>query len=303
MNDKTWLLKERQKLPLDMKVSMSKERIKEWHNYWKGKVYVSFSGGKDSTVLLHLVRSLFPEVEAVFVDTGLEYPEIRRFVKSIENVTWLKPAMRFDEVVKKYGYPVISKMQAQYIEQFRTGSEHMRELRWYGKVYNGTLNYKISEEWKFLTKAPFNISDKCCNIIKKNPIKKYNKESNKKGFIGIMASDSIQRKKQYLQNGCNAFDLGVSRPLSFWNDSDIWEYIKKFNTPYSSIYDMGCERTGCMFCMFGVHLEKGENRFQRMKRTHPKQWDYCINKLGCGKVLDLIGVDYKDAYPLFSGTE
>ena len=61
---------------------------------------------------------------------------------------------------------------------------------------------------------------------------------------------------------------------------------------YSEIYDMGEKRTGCMFCMFGVHLEKGENRFQRMKKTHPKQYDYCINKLGCGEVLDFIGVEY-----------
>lgn len=48
-----------------------------------------------------------------------------------------------------------------------------------------------------------------------------------------------------------------------------------------------------MFCGFGVHLEKGENRFQRMALTHPKQYDYCINRLGLGEVLDYIGVDYK----------
>jgi len=56
---------------------------------------------------------------------------------------------------------------------------------------------------------------------------------------------------------------------------------------------MGYTRTGCMFCMFGVHLEKGDNRFQMMAKTHPKIHDYCINKLGCGEVLDYIGVDYK----------
>lgn len=65
--------------------------------------YISFSGGKDSTVLLHLVRKLYPEIEAVFVDTGLEYPEIKQFVKSIDNVTILRPKMMFNEVINKYG--------------------------------------------------------------------------------------------------------------------------------------------------------------------------------------------------------
>ena len=54
----------------------------------------------------------------------------------------------------------------------------------------------------------------------------------------------------------------------------------------------GAKRTGCMFCMFGVHLEKEPNRFQRMALTHPKQYEFCIHKLGCGKVLDFLGVPY-----------
>lgn len=74
-----------------------------------GQVYISFSGGKDSTVLLDLARRIYPDIEAVFCDTGLEYPEIRDFVKTFDNVTWIKPEMRFDKVIEKYGYPVIGK--------------------------------------------------------------------------------------------------------------------------------------------------------------------------------------------------
>ena len=84
--------------------------ITEWYKHWEEKVYVAFSGGKDSTVLLHLVRSIYPEVPAVFSDTGLEYPEIKAFVRSVENVVWLRPKMSFKEVIEKYGYPVVSKM-------------------------------------------------------------------------------------------------------------------------------------------------------------------------------------------------
>ena len=104
-----WQLKQLQGLPLEVKIEKTKLRIREWYEHWDGEVYVSFSGGKDSTVLLHIVRELYPDVKAVFVDTGLEYPEIREFVKSIENVDWLKPKMTFKEVIEKYGYPVISK--------------------------------------------------------------------------------------------------------------------------------------------------------------------------------------------------
>ena len=103
-------LRQRQALPLEIKVRMTQQRIREWINEFGVEgVYVSFSGGKDSTVLLHLVRELYPNVPAVFVDTGLEYPEIRDFVKKFDNVTWLKPKMNFKQVINKYGYPFISK--------------------------------------------------------------------------------------------------------------------------------------------------------------------------------------------------
>ena len=88
-----WELKQKQSLPLEAKIAMILRRIREWYEYWDGNVYVSFSGGKDSTVLLHLVRQYYPDVPAVFSDTGLEFPEIREFVKTVQNVTWLRPAI------------------------------------------------------------------------------------------------------------------------------------------------------------------------------------------------------------------
>ena len=107
-----------QALPLDVKIEKTKRRIKEWYDYWDGQVYVSFSGGKDSTVLLDLVRNVcgYTDVPAVFVDTGLEYPEIRRFVKEVNNVEWLKPKKNFKQVIKDYGYPFISKEVSNAVE-------------------------------------------------------------------------------------------------------------------------------------------------------------------------------------------
>ena len=98
-----------QALPLNIKVQKTKQRIREWYEHWNGEVYVSFSGGKDSTVLLHIAREMYPDIKAVFVDTGLEYPEIREFVRTFDNVEWLRPKKTFKQVVTEYGYPFISK--------------------------------------------------------------------------------------------------------------------------------------------------------------------------------------------------
>jgi len=294
-----WQLQQRQGLPLEMKELRTQIIIQQWYRYWGGKVYVSFSGGKDSTVLLDQVRRLYPEVPAIFVDTGLEYPEIREFVKTIENVTWVRPKMSFSKVLQEYGYPVVSKKIARFIHDLQNPTDRnvaTRNLRLTGMnrkgIYCSTM--KLPKKWLYLVDAPFKISERCCDALKKKPFKRYIRETGQHPLTGTMAAESHRRVQNYLQNGCNGFNLAdpISTPMGFWLEEDIWSYIKKYELPYSSIYDMGEKRTGCMFCMFGVHLEKGENRFQRMSKTHPKQYKYCIDKLDCGKVLDFLGVDY-----------
>lgn len=298
---KIYELQQKQSLPLSLKIQMSERRIREWYNHFDGKVYIAFSGGKDSTVLLDLVRSIYPNVSAVFVDTGLEYPEIRNFVKTVDNVIWLKPSMNFKKVIEKYGYPAISKEQSKYIYEWRNAKESskLKDIRWNGK--NG--NFCIANKWKKLALSNIPVSHMCCKIMKKQPFYKYEKLTKNKSFIGLLAQDSNQRTTQYLNTGCNNYNTKnpSSKPLSFWLEKDIWNYIKSKNIRYSKIYDMGYSRTGCMFCMFGVHLEQEPNRFQRMKQTHPKLYDYCIHQCGVDKVLDYIGVNYgnMDLYDFF----
>ena len=137
-----------------------------------------------------------------------------------------------------------------------------------------------------------------------------------------MAGESHLRQTMWLKNGCNGFNMKkpVSNPMSFWTEQDVLHYIKDNNLPIASVYGdiigcdgeiagqenffdllglqetlctTGCDRTGCMFCGFGCHLEKYPNRFQRLAKTHPKQYDYIINKLGFGEVLQYIGVEHK----------
>ena len=125
-------LKELQALPLDRKIQISQARIIEWYQRNKGNVVVSFSGGKDSTVLLHLVRSIYPDVPAVFSNTGLEYPEIQRFIRTFPNVEIVAPTMNFSEVISTYGYPLIGKEVAEaiyYARRIRSQSVNVERER------------------------------------------------------------------------------------------------------------------------------------------------------------------------------
>ena len=285
------ILQQRQLLPLEAKIMLSKNRIKEWYNNFYGEVYVSFSGGKDSTVLLHLVRSIYPEVKAVFIDTGLEYPEIKQFVNTINNVEIIRPKKNFVQVIKEYGYPVISKNVSRYVRDLQNPTENNKKTRRIRLGLEGGKVGILPKKWVKLVNAPFKCSEQCCDIMKKSPINLFEKKNKLKPFIGMMAEESRARKLR-LSKGCNSFNQKKpqSNPLSFWTTKDIWDYLNKFKVPYCKIYDTGIKRTGCMFCMFGVHLEKEPNRFQQMEQTHPQIHNYCINKLGCGKVLDYIGV-------------
>lgn len=275
---------------------LSKSRIKAAYAYADGNLYVSISGGVDSEVLLHLARSVFPDLLAVFVDTGLEYPENRAHVKTLPNVTWLRPNMTFQQVIQKYGFPVVSKEVAQKVSELKT--THSATLRNTLMFGDSKGNGKLSDCWKFLVDAPFKISHKCCDVLKKSPAKRFERETGRIPLIGIMAEDSRNRKTEYLVNGgCNMFKnvRPKSEPLAFWTKQDVWNYIRAYNLPYSKAYDLGYTLTGCMFCGFGVQRERSDlftkNKFELMRSTHPKQYKYCMDVLGLGQVLDYLHVN------------
>lgn len=304
-----WELAQKQSLTLDIKISMTKMRIQQWYLLYGGDVYVSFSEGKDSTVLLHIARQLYPDIPAVYCDTGLEYPELREFVKTIDNVTWLKPEMNFRKVIENYGYPVVSKETSQKIYEVRhTHSEKLRNIRLYGEGHSSS---KIAERWKFLIDAPFEVSHKCCEVMKKRPFRKYEKTTGFHPIVATMAEESELRKQSWLKYGCNAFGMKrpMSRPMSFWTECDVLEYLLTYDVPYASVYGeivedeknglktTGCQRTGCMFCMYGCHMEPSPNKFQRMAQTHPTIYHYCMKPwneggLGLADVLNFIGIEH-----------
>lgn len=324
-------LKTMQSWNLQKKIQVTTTRILEWYQKWECQCYVSFSGGKDSTVLADLCARVCKangyKLTLWFSNTGLEYPEIIKHTKFFAE--WLKEQYQievdliidspkdkdgkritFKDVILKYGYPIISKEVALKIYHYRRNpngcmgkffddnSEHIKK---YGKRFS-------LSRWKYLRDSNIPISHKCCDEMKKKPSKKFEKESRLKPIVGTMACESSMRKTQWQKTGCNSFngDRPMSKPISFWVEQDVLKYLKDFNIPYATVYGdiveekgklktTGCDRTGCYACMFGCHLEKEPNKFQRLKQTHPKLWEYCMKDLeegglGIKKVLDFIGV-------------
>lgn len=334
--------------PLARKIQVTQTRLIEWKVRFNGQIYISFSGGKDSTVLADLAARVYaanPDekdpLALAFMDTGLEYPEIQRFVPSFAdwlrttyripvNLETLYPEMTFPGVLSKYGYPVISKEVAKTVYYAKRGSKwainRIKGLDKHGKKEPFKDRFK---RYAHMLDAPFELSSYCCDVMKKLPSHKYAVESGKKVVLATMTEESALRQSAWLLHGCNAFEANTpkSAPMSFWTEQDVLQYLKMTGIPLAPVYgeivkadpqtslfDDGaqalkttkCDRTGCMYCMFGIMSDKEPNRFQRMKKTHPKQYAYCIGGghfengllkpdktgLGLGVILDYIGKPY-----------
>lgn len=297
-----------QALPLYLKIEMTRRRLQEYVQWAGGidKVYLAFSGGKDSTVLATIAHELYPNIKLVYSDTGLEFPEINEFVRKKISEGWdieiVRPKKNFLQVIDYYGYPVISKETSMAISRWRnTKCPIQKDYRMNGRVVDGKKQKVGVIPKKFHTLAKenkFKISEKCCDHIKKEPMKTFEKKTGRLPILGTMAGESRMRKVMWNKYGCNAFDnkAPYSAPMSFWVEDDVWEYIKDNNIEIAKPYAMGYHRTGCIWCGYGAHLEgkNGElNRFQMLKKTHYPLWKYVIYKLGFKEVLEELKIEYE----------
>lgn len=265
--------------------------------------YVSFSGGKDSTVLLDICRRFVSRnMKAVFDNTGNEYPEIVQFVRTMENVTIITPKLSIRQIIANNGFPLLSKETARGIRQAKTTkSERLRDIRLHGTdPARGLTSGKIPDTWQYLVNEPFMVSEKCCDILKKRPLARYQRETGEVPIIGTMASESRLRRQQYFLRGGNSWKENhlASYPLSIWTEADIREYIKKYNVRICTLYTRhGCTRTGCMFCGFGAHMEK-RSRFAVLYDLHPKLYEvfmrYENNGITYRQALRRIGIPLPD---------
>ena len=236
-----------QGMPLNLKVRMTKQRVREWvREFGEEGCCISFSGGKDSTVLLDIIRQDYPNIKAVFVDVPTQYPELRDFVKTFDNVDIVRPKMSFVQVCEKYGFPLVSKEVCQCVYEAKNGMRdgnvdtyRMRQLN--GSVIDPNTGKKSAfniPQWKFLLDAPFNVSHRCCGVMKKSPLHKYQKDHGYMLITAQMAEESRLRTQQWLINSCNGFDMKspISNPMAFWKEQDVLQYIYDNNLPICSVY-------------------------------------------------------------------
>lgn len=292
-----WQLRQRQSLSMDQKVIFTKQRFREYYDYFDGEVYICFSGGLDSHVLAEIGRSMYPDIELVLIP--IECPENIKLARTYTNVTFVSPKKSPLKVVNENGYPVVSKKVSKMIRQLQNPSsknENTRNLYLTGYTKDGRYlpHWKLPKKWQYLIDVDFRISEQCCDIMKKEPLKRFEKKTGKKPIIGTLAGESNQRERGYLISGCNTFETNImSRPMSIWHNSDVKEYLKVNEIKYSEVYDMGYNSTGCMWCMFGAHLEKEPNRFQLLAKTHPKLCDYYMNKLCIKDKLECLNIEHR----------
>ena len=347
-----------QALPLNIKVRMTAERIRNWVNeFGEDGVYVSFSGGKDSTVLVDIVRNVckYKDIPLVFVDVPTQYPELKEFAMAFDNIVILKPKISFAEVCEKYGFPIFSKEISECVADSRKyiriltdrQTDRHTEIPFAYRIADLIgIDRRVDKENKsftdlkmenipsellkapvkvkqlfgvkcdnfgsmydrsrylFMLDAPFDVSNQCCKVMKKQPAHEYAKKTGRKPMTATMATESKLRASNWIKRGCNAFESKnpISNPMSFWTEQDVLLYIKENNLPICSVYGdivtdyeamgqcenqmsfadfglfdneipllktTGCRRTGCVLCGFGCHLEK-ESRFLKLKETHPK---------------------------------
>lgn len=277
-------LKERQGWTLDQKIDHSLGVIDQFYQRLNGQVYISFSGGKDSTVLLWLARKLYPNIKAVFCNTGNEYPDIVYFVRKMQsegaNIEIIYPKIKPQEVMSTYGFPLVSKVSSMCVRHIRTThSEKLKNYRLYGDGDRkaGTL----ARKWHFLVNQKFDTSEMCCEVLKKRPFHIFEKNTGLHSIQGLMAGESKARTELYLRQGsCNVFSeeryKTKSLPLSIWLEQDIWDCIEKYNIPIAEIYQKGANRTGCMFCGYGCQF-KNDNRLQLVYDLYPKWYNKFMN--------------------------
>lgn len=305
--------------PLERKIQVSQTRFIEWKQHFDGRIYISFSGGKDSTVLCDLAARVYKAekdmngtvdpLRLMFVNTGLEYPECRSFVKTFAQ--WLRdtydipvqldicqPDMKFPEVLAEYGYPVVTKELSQTVAMLRR-PDLPDDTRQTTEEWVERYPFRKEMVHKLLD-APFLCSAQCCHVMKQGPADRYAEQTNSVPVIANLASESSVRRRNWLREGCNAFKrYKASTPMAFWLEQDVLLYLKTFNIPYlkelygdivegeilgrpegapaeKGLVTTELSRTGCMFCMFGIMFDEEPNRFQQMHKTHPRQYEYCI---------------------------
>lgn len=301
----------------------------------RGLNYHVSVGGLDSITLYLFLQSIgirapgisVSHLEDVSIQRIHKQLGIERLppLKRPDGTPWTKTA-----VIQQFGFPVLSKETASKIELLQNPTEKNATVRHaiitgetgaYGGNRKGT-RMKLSQKWLNLfggleneaegvnyQSAPFKVSSKCCYYLKEKPCDDWARKHNSVPFLGLMASEHGRREKSLMINGCNYFGASTTRsaPFAIFDRQDILQLALDLQTPVPEIYGeivrdadgvlrtTKAQRTGCSMCGFGIHLEKRPHRFDRLRESNPKEWEFWMYEMGWGAVLDYIGVEWESA--------
>lgn len=328
VDEKIAAFRVKQQLPYEAKIAYAELRAREFADECARRdlnVHVSV-GGLDSITLLMFLRSIGIDCPAVSV-SSLEDKSIQHIHKQL-GVISLKPLKSKVEVIREFGYPILSKEIAGKIALLQNPSEKNKTVRHaiitgetgeYGGNRTGT-RMQLSDKWLRLfggyenetegtnyAVPDFKVSDKCCYYLKEKPCDDWAKANNSVPYLGLMASEGGRREKALMRNGCNYFGETTIRsaPFAIFSRQDVLQLALDLNVPVPEIYGRiqtdangnlqttGAQRTGCSVCGFGIHLEKRSHRFDQLYERNPKEWEFWMYKMGMGHVLDYIGVGWQ----------
>ena len=297
-------------------------------------------GGLDSITLYYFLKSIGIDATPVSVSI-IEDKSNQEIHKQIPGMVFLKPLKSKTQVIKEFGFPVISKEKAGKIQMLQrpteknatvrhaimtgecgelgkfktiaTGSRMRLPQKWLN-IFGGPENEKYGTDYRT---APFKVSPDCCYWMKERPAHDWQKENNMIPYLGLMASEGGQREKSLTRNGCNYFGKTTIRscPFAIFSRQDLLQLSLDLNVPVPKIYGeivrdsngelrtTRAQRTGCSMCGFGIHIEHRPHRFDRLREDNLKEWHFWMYTMGWGKVLDYIGVGWEDIVVEYTQTE
>ena len=235
--------------------------------------YLSYSGGKDSHLLYWFIKEYakeFNNILVVGINTYMEHPQIReRIFKNSNRV--LYPKKKPFEIKEKYGIPCFSKEQDFYIYYYQNAIRK-------GKEPSKTVKEKVERTYKtgfYLSQKASNyvlsgkshkITHLCCHYLKKEPARKFEKETGLKPILGVRGNESSLRKKQY--QSCFTKDKKFT-PLWDLTDNLLDKIYEKYNIEIPEIYNY-IDRTGCMACPYGSYKKDTEKELALLDENQKK---------------------------------
>lgn len=302
LNERGKCLWAAQKQPFENKVKYTEKIIKRAIE--KGiKWALSYSAGNDSTCLsVFMTEYMGLKVDHVMSNTRMEdgqtiktFGERRSELKKLGvSLSQALPEKRPDEVWSEH-VPLLTKYDSQLAYRLMN-SDSKKTLSHARKM----LSEKSSRMVDLFIENNIKVSDKCCDILKKKPLKKWQKKNGVEGaFTGMRGEESMIRRLSYIQHGCLFYSKSkgwMCHPLMVWRKEDVEEFLGSFGRKYRDT------RNGCTTCMYGAHLEKGENRLQKLRRENPKMFKKAMDDWGYGHAMKALGIeDSLDIYSLYHG--